>query len=383
MIRLPAAVNRKQLAPFLSLGFLIFTLGITSIVVQKIGEVQELRKGAAGEGYVSTLELVVVGKPSNNFAARPGDTFQVKVKLTPNQALSAVDVILDFDKSLLTLTDIVENITGNFKTFTPLTIAGAFDKEAVKTQANSGGVIRFGAATFDYAAEQTTDPQGLPLDPLATLTFRVNDGAAGTAKVSFGANGFKALGDTTDSNAVKYIAVGSSEAVVDILAQPTTTVQTTISLGISLASSVIPEKISDQATSIPIQVTITPTGATTPVFNQAVTFTRSSATFASSGITFEGATGSYQIKVKGPAHLSQTQTVQLSSSAVNQVAFTSQLLGGDLNGDDQVKLTDVGILVPIYGTTDATADINLDGKVNMYDVGFLVNNYGKVGGSTP
>ncbi|MCG2686104.1 hypothetical protein L6258_01915, partial [Candidatus Parcubacteria bacterium] len=52
--------------------------------------------------------------------------------------------------------------------------------------------------------------------------------AQGTAAIEFGTHGFTTEGATTDSNAVKYVASGSSAAVVDILAQPATRIQATL-----------------------------------------------------------------------------------------------------------------------------------------------------------
>jgi len=106
--------------------------------------------------------------------------------------------------------------------------AGNFQKEAVIASANHEGVIHFGAVTFDYAGEQTTDPQSSPIDPLATLTFRAQATAQGTATIEFGTHGFTAEGATTDSNAVKYVASDSSAAIVDILARPATRIQANI-----------------------------------------------------------------------------------------------------------------------------------------------------------
>ena len=227
MANLPVSLKRKQLLPFLGLGFLILTLGILTVVVQKTAEWYKLKEKAAAEDYVSVLELSAVGKEGNSFSAKPGENFQVNLKLIPNQALSAVDVVLDFNNDLLTLTDISENTGGNLKTFTPIDAAGSFDKSTVIATANdpaTGGVIEFGAVSFDYTSEQTTDPQGLELDPLATLTFEVKEDATGEAKIEFGEQGFIALGDTTDSNAVKYVGAGSDKIVADVLARPETQV---------------------------------------------------------------------------------------------------------------------------------------------------------------
>jgi len=218
-------VSRLKNSGFLVPGFLLLTLAAAVTLVQQR---QEVRKKASEGEYVSILELSAIGQGGNTFTIAPGELFQVELKLIPNQTLSAVDVVLDFDRDLITLENIVPNTDSNLQTFVPLDGSGNFQREAIITEANHEGVIHFGAVTFDYAGEQTTDPQSSPIDPLATLTFRAQATARGTATIEFGTHGFTAEGATTDSNAVKYVASDSGTAVVDILARPTTRIQATV-----------------------------------------------------------------------------------------------------------------------------------------------------------
>ena len=363
----------------LSLGILLSGLIALTVLV---GTRQEIRKQAASEDYVSVLGLSTIGTGGNSFTVAPGSTFEVQIELTPNQALSAVDVVLDFDKELLTLENIVPNTSSNLQTFVPLDAGGAFQKNAIITTANSEGVIRFGTVTFDYANEETTTPQSLPVDPLVTLTFRAKAAAQGTAIIEFGTHGFTAEGATTDSNAVAYVAPGASTAVTDILAQPTTQVQATISLGIGLSTNLLPEAIDDSCLEIPIRVRITKQGDTDPAFNQEILFTRSSsATTFAAEVNFEGPPGTYTVYVKGPLHLSLSAETSLTAEGANQLDFTSQgpLLGGDLDGDDTIGPADILDLVTRYETTDPgailEADINFDGVVDGVDVLILCVNY--------
>ncbi len=363
----------------LSLGILLSGLIALTVLV---GTRQEIRKQAASEDYVSVLGLSTIGTGGNSFTIAPGSTFEVRIELTPNQPLSAVDVVLDFDKGLLTLENIVPNTSSNLQTFVPIDTGGTFQKDTIITTANSEGVVRFGAVTFDYANEQTTDPQGLPIDPLATLTFRAKAAAQGTAIIEFGTHGFTAEGATTDSNAVAYVEPGASTAVVDILAQPTTRVQATISLGIGLSTNLLPEAIDDSCLEIPIRVRITKQGDTDPAFNQEALFTRSSsATTFAAEVNFEGPPGTYTVYVKGPLHLSLSAETSLTAEGANQLDFTSQgpLLGGDLNGDDAVGLGDITMLIIEYDGNSPTADINFDGVVGLADIATLIINYDKIG----
>ena len=390
--------DRRQLLPFLSFGFLVFSLIFTTALVQMR---QIIEKKAAGDDLVAVLELEVTG--GNSFEASPGDTFDVKLNLKPNSGdgLSAVDVVLDFDHGRLVLEDIVPNTGGNLMAFAPRTADGTdFDTAAVMAAANTGGetegVIRFGAVAFDYSAAggegDVTVPQVFDLSPLATLTFRVKDiGQGGTAEIRFDWRednpGTPDVDESTiESNAVRWVEPGSDEAVVDILVQPTTAVEATITLSISLLASLIPEHIASIALTLPVQVTITKVGEADPAFDQLVTFSRTDPAdpFVSDSFSFEGDSGTYGIRVKGPLHLSQAATGVIFVAGENTLVDfssggTEKMLGGDLDGTNEVDMADVGVLLTKYDTTSPEADINFDGEVDMQDVGFLINNYGKMG----
>jgi len=50
---------------------------------------------------------------------------------------------------------------------------------------------------------------------------------------------------------------------------------------------------------------------------------------------------------------------------------------GDLNGDGNVDILDLSILLSHYGTTDSAEDINTDGKVDIFDLSVLLSHYGQ------
>jgi hypothetical protein len=52
---------------------------------------------------------------------------------------------------------------------------------------------------------------------------------------------------------------------------------------------------------------------------------------------------------------------------------------GDVNGDNQVNIVDIGIIIDNYGDNPANskADINGDGKANIVDIGIIIDNYNK------
>lgn len=49
---------------------------------------------------------------------------------------------------------------------------------------------------------------------------------------------------------------------------------------------------------------------------------------------------------------------------------------GDINGDGQVSVLDLSIMLTNYNTSNAAADLNKDGTVNILDLSILLSNYG-------
>jgi hypothetical protein len=49
---------------------------------------------------------------------------------------------------------------------------------------------------------------------------------------------------------------------------------------------------------------------------------------------------------------------------------------GDLNGDGQVNIFDLSILLSAWGTANATADLNHDGTVNIFDLSIFLSHWG-------
>jgi hypothetical protein len=82
--------------------------------------------------------------------------------------------------------------------------------------------------------------------------------------------------------------------------------------------------------------------------------------------------GSYSLTAKATDNAGATAT----SSAVS-ITVSTTTKTGDLNGDGQVNIFDLSILLSNYNTTNAKADINKDGTVNIFDLSILLSNYGK------
>jgi len=92
--------------------------------------------------------------------------------------------------------------------------------------------------------------------------------------------------------------------------------------------------------------------------------------------------GSYDLSAKAPHWLRQTlRRVTLQAGA--QVDFS--LVNGDVDGDNEVSLSDFGWLVAAFGSVpgDANwspnADLNGDEEVSLLDLGILVRHFGVAG----
>ena len=94
----PSPVSKRLTPPLLALATLLLGLAALTTPAQLR---QEIRKRASNESYTAVLELSASGQSGNSFTIPPGETFQVQLKLIPNQALSAADIVLDFDRELL------------------------------------------------------------------------------------------------------------------------------------------------------------------------------------------------------------------------------------------------------------------------------------------
>lgn len=101
------------------------------------------------------------------------------------------------------------------------------------------------------------------------------------------------------------------------------------------------------------------------------------------------APGTYDVYVKGPAHLARKKTVELTTG-LNEVDFsdrgTVELLAGDVSGDNQITEDDYDSWLYEYtkyfsdGHVDyPCVDLNGDGFINSSDFRYLALNMGKSG----
>jgi hypothetical protein len=136
----------------------------------------------------------------------------------------------------------------------------------------------------------------------------------------------------------------------------------------------------NEAQSITFQ--IQPTSNLSSITTQTVTL-NSSGAYTLTGIT----PGTYNIAAKGDRWLQAVVPNVNAASAASGVDFT--LLPGDLNGDNQISLADLLLLLKAYGSTpnssdwNPVADLNCDGQVSLTDLLLLLKNYGAVGQTLP
>jgi len=209
-------MSKKSLLVFL-LFFLVSGCGlVASLILTKERQIVE-KRAAGGQGaYLSLLPSLTVGN---------GQEFSLPVMLgTDGVEIIGVDVVLNFDKNYLELTNIIpgpevrpNTYTPPFGTYLPVDNNGNFNVQEVKNSANSSGKIEIGAVAFNWASEQTTPGFNGTLDqtnPLFTLKFRAKQ--AGQTSVYFSPNPFTP-GTTADSNLVRI----NGDQVQDILSQVT------------------------------------------------------------------------------------------------------------------------------------------------------------------
>jgi alpha-tubulin suppressor-like RCC1 family protein len=92
---------------------------------------------------------------------------------------------------------------------------------------------------------------------------------------------------------------------------------------------------------------------------------------------------SYDLAVQGSKWL--RRSLPLFAGRGDVSGLEAALWAGDVNGDNQVDIFDLGLLADAYNTTPASpkwnaqADLNCDNKVNLLDLGILADSFGKQG----
>jgi hypothetical protein len=113
-------------------------------------------------------------------------------------------------------------------------------------------------------------------------------------------------------------------------------------------------------------------------------FTRQQTLQANGAFSFNDIPGgTYTLHIKGSKWLARNVKVDASHGDVSGVNAT--LLPGDIDGDNKVNITDLGLLADSFGRSQGqtgfnpNADLNDDNKVDITDLGLLADSFGKVG----
>jgi Dockerin type I domain len=130
--------------------------------------------------------------------------------------------------------------------------------------------------------------------------------------------------------------------------------------------------------SVPLSVTLTLAGATTPAY-QATLTTDQYGRFPLVGIV----PGTYTLRVKHPQSLRVSSTVVITSGTTT--LSLGLLPSGDANNDNRINLLDFSLLSSTFGKSstttgyDSRADFNNDNIINLLDFSLLAKNFGTAG----
>ncbi|MCL4834761.1 MAG: hypothetical protein KJZ86_20140, partial [Caldilineaceae bacterium] len=92
----------------------------------------------------------------------------------------------------------------------------------------------------------------------------------------------------------------------------------------------------------------------------------------------------YTIQATRAGYLSARATLDLTINLLpDLLTFTGlRLLGGDINGDNQVNIFDLAIVGSQYGNTGPSpGDVNADNRVNIQDLSLVSGNFGQTSNS--
>lgn len=201
---------------------------------------------------------------------------------------------------------------------------------------------------------------------LATLTMQVKPNTSGSTQISFDR--------ANDKTAVAIIgqdttALGDSPAL-DLNIQSTPSV---VSLELAAKFQGVSTQRPDKSVSIDIKQ------QSNNIQSGVATFSADSSGKYIGTITANIPASTYDIYLKGPAHLRKKFTNINLGLGGNQIDLTSTpLLAGDVNQDNKVDLLDYSALVLAYEpgvSKNSSADLNFDGKVDLLDYSLLVTNY--------
>jgi hypothetical protein len=317
--------HKTQILPIALVAILaILSLAINGLVQKN----QELRSKAVADNGQLTFT------PTGATTVPVGGTVDLVVNMVNGgQAVVGADILVQFDKSKLTLQSITPGVSPIFKTFLPIDTNGNFDTAKVVSGANnaaSGGIAEFGIVSFDWVGNALTSPTpaNTTLSPVATLRFQVKPGSSGTTDVFFKNDGTSA---TTDSNIVVIPTAGSPEDILQAPGYANDRVTLTVGSGSAASPSPIP----------------TPSGSAAPSPSASAT-----------------------------TNPSPTLSPSPSSSPGVSPSIAACTVRGcqDFNQSGFIEITDIQTIASRYGATAGTTrygvdyDLDCNGSINILDI---------------
>jgi hypothetical protein len=309
--------SQKYLPHVLSVFILAGALIAGLVLVRQPQEIREKAAPATSLSFSPGTQSVAVG---SNF------TTTVVMNTGTNQ-VTGVDISLTFNPSSLSITSVTQGAG-----------ISVFDSTIRNTIDNTAGKILYSS----YVLDKTKAVLGTNLVVL-TISGQVKAGTtAGSYPIAF-ASDTSIAGVGEGQNVLTSKVDGSITAFV-----PTPTFTPTPSFTITPTFTSTPS----------------PTKTPTPSFTSTPTPTKTpTPTFTSTPIPTATPTAT------------KTPTPTFTSTPTPTLAPKL----GDVNGDRIVNITDIGLIVDVYGSqpaTDPRADLNKDGKVNIVDIGIVIDNYG-------
>jgi hypothetical protein len=93
------------------------------------------------------------------------------------------------------------------------------------------------------------------------------------------------------------------------------------------------------------------------------------------GLSYEGQT---TLQIRYPGYLDVVAPIKADLDAILDMGEIT-LIGGDLNGDNEINILDLAFVGAQLGSGDAKADLNGDGAVDILDLTLIGANFGKSG----
>ena len=274
-----------------------------------------------------------------------GDTFIVGVEVQSGaQSVDGAAVYLDFDPAVLEVLSVIPSSS------LPITLTQQLDPIGGHLDLVRGAISPLPQGTF----------------ALATITFRARSAAPGGTLLGLSRTAARQSDVTFNGSSV----LGQTVPV-------TITVNDGLALTVEIQFQGLPLAPSPRL-SVPLSVTLTLVGATTPVY-QSTLATDQYGRFSITGV----APGTYTLSVK------HAQSLRVQTTAVVSAGATTLSVGplpsGDSNDDNRINVLDFSLLASTFGKSSSTtgydgrADFNSDGIINLLDFSLLATNFGKAG----